>query len=296
MALTAPPKRTHHHKKTKGQHHRHGKHYLKTYMPYLPLLLAVIVGLAINSLWTSRSAVLGAQTNLSAQTLLQSSNIERSRHQADDLRISQELSVAAQAKAQDMVTENYWAHTSPDGRTPWSFIKSSGYSYRAAGENLAFGFSNAPSIMTGWMNSTEHRKNLLNADFQEVGYGIATADNFNGHGRTTVIVALFATPTDAVATSGLASAATTDGTASAAGLRPVSRIQLMTGGQAPWSFTLVAAASLLGLILVVYRHARIWHRVIVGSESFVIHHKLLDVVVVSFSVAGYVLTRAAGYI
>ncbi len=296
MALTTKPKRTVHHRKAKGDHHRQGKHYLKAYMPYLPLLLVVVIGLAINSFWSSRAAVLGAGTNLSASSLLESTNTERSRSQVADLRISPSLSAAAQSKAQDMVDGNYWSHTSPDGRKPWSFIRASGYSYEAAGENLAYGFSNAPTTISGWMNSPEHRRNVLDGAYREVGFGIVRAENYMGHGQTTVVVALYAAPAFQAAGSGLASAATDTDSVATPPLKSVSRIQLMTGGQAPWSFIVVATASLLGLVFVTYRHACIWHRVFVSSESFVIHHKLLDFVVVSFSIIGYVLTRAAGYI
>ncbi len=296
MALTTRPKRTVHHKKTKGEHHRQGKHYLKAYSPYLPLLLIVIVGLAINSFWSSRLSVLGVSTNLSSNSLLESTNTERTQKQVRELKLNQSLSMAAQEKAQDMVDQNYWSHVGPDGRTPWSFIRASGYQYQAAAENLAYGFNNSPTTIAGWMQSDEHRKNLLNDAYHEVGFGIATADNFVGYGKTTVIVAMYGTPVGQSQASGTAGTSMVAGETPLPPMKTVSRIHMLTGGSAPWSFMLVSIMTMFALLLFMYRHARIWHRILVKSEIFVIHHKLLDVVTVSFSVVGYVLTRAAGYI
>ena len=47
------------------------------------------------------------------------------------------LQEAAEKKAQDMIENNYFAHTSPQGKTPWHWVEESGYDYRYAGENLA---------------------------------------------------------------------------------------------------------------------------------------------------------------
>jgi len=63
------------------------------------------------------------------------------------------LAQAAQAKAADMLNNNYWAHVSPDGTQPWSFFVNAGYSYRYAGENLARDFTNPASAVDAWMAS-----------------------------------------------------------------------------------------------------------------------------------------------
>lgn len=56
MALATRPKPKVQHKKRQAQHHRQGKHYLKAYWPYLPMLMIVGSGLVINSLWSASSA------------------------------------------------------------------------------------------------------------------------------------------------------------------------------------------------------------------------------------------------
>lgn len=293
MSLTSLPKHQPHHKKAYGGHHRHSKHYLKTYSPYLPLLALVLVGLAVNIFWTSRTGVLGANTNVTASQLLSDTNLERSHSNEDDLALNNKLSAAAQTKANDMVSKNYWSHVTPDGKTPWNFITASGYTYYTAGENLAYGFANAEGVVDGWMNSSEHRANMLSNDFTEVGFGIATAPNFLGHGKTTVVVAMYAEP--AIVVDSDTASASTDLPVNIP-FHKVARVQLLTHGQAPWSVALVSLVSLLAVAWFLLRHVKAWKRVFVESEEFVIHHKFLDILIVATAVIGFLLTRSAGFI
>lgn len=53
MALATKPKPGVSHRKRRAQHHKQSKHYLKTYWPYLPMLMIVGIGLAINNFWSS---------------------------------------------------------------------------------------------------------------------------------------------------------------------------------------------------------------------------------------------------
>lgn len=295
MALTAQRKPTTHHKKARGAHHNRGKNYLKTYSPYLPLLLVVIVGLAINSLWSAHPSVLGAATNLNANQLLIDSNVERARGQEADLALNKSLSQAAQEKANDMVQRDYWSHNAPDGTTPWSFVESNGYEYQAAGENLAFGFMNSQQVITGWMNSPEHRANVLNRNYQEIGIGITESLNFQGKGPATVVVALYGQP--ASATIGVH--AVVSGTASATTNQPyrnVSRIDMLTAGKAPYAFVVLSALTMAALAMLVFRHALAWHRMLVKSEAFVLKHKRLDVLAMLVLVSCLLLTRTAAFI
>ncbi len=55
MALATRPKPNIHSKKKQAKHHRRSKHYLKAYWPYLPMLMVVVIGLAISSLWSNGS-------------------------------------------------------------------------------------------------------------------------------------------------------------------------------------------------------------------------------------------------
>ena len=55
-----------------------------------------------------------------------------------------------------------------------STIRASGYPYGYWGENVAYGYATADSVMQAWMQSAGHRANILNGSFAEIGIGIAS--------------------------------------------------------------------------------------------------------------------------
>jgi uncharacterized protein YkwD len=57
--------------------------------------------------------------------------------------------------------------------TPASRLDFAGYDdWRTYGENIAFGYTTALSVMQAWMNSPGHRENILNPAFTQIGVGI----------------------------------------------------------------------------------------------------------------------------
>jgi hypothetical protein len=92
--------------------------------------------------------------------------------------------MSAQAKADHMAQNMYFAHDAPDGTTPWYFIDQSGYQYNSAGENLALTNQSASSVVDGWFNSPGHYANMMSSTFVEVGYGIAYVPTFTYEGTT----------------------------------------------------------------------------------------------------------------
>lgn len=299
MVLVAKPKRTPqiHHKKRSGQHHKHSQHYIKPYLPYLPIIAIVGIGAVINSTWMNHThGVLGASTDITSTQLLADTNVQRAKDKESPLQLNNLLTEAAQGKADDMVTRNYWSHNTPDGRTPWSFINAAGYQFASAGENLAFGFSSSESIMNGWMNSPEHRVNILDDVFTQVGFGIAKSPNFQGHGPETVIVAEYAEPASMVTNavengvSSLPAAVVSTPQAS-----KVSRLQSIYSSES-WVIFAVSLVTALAILWFVIRHGLLFHRVVVRSEELIIHHPLLDIAIVAVATAGVVLTRTAGFI
>jgi hypothetical protein len=143
---------------------------------------------------TDKTGVLAFATNMNSGDLLAATNSERSGNGVGTLTQNSMLVAAAQAKANDMISRNYWSHVTPDGTQPWAFITNAGYQYSTAGENLAYGFMTGSEAVTGWMNSPPHRANILNGSFTEVGFGIANGENFNNDGQQTVVVAMYAAP------------------------------------------------------------------------------------------------------
>jgi Cysteine-rich secretory protein family len=148
------------------------------------LLLAVrIFAIALISFGPVAPAFSSAitTTNIIALT-----NESRQQFAVPALTENQILDKAAQAKADDMLAKGYFAHNSPDGRTPWDFITSAGYSYLMAGENLAVNFTEAESVETAWMNSPGHKANILNKNFQDIGIGISQGV-YQGHNAIFVV-------------------------------------------------------------------------------------------------------------
>ncbi|PIR58251.1 MAG: hypothetical protein COU70_01925 [Parcubacteria group bacterium CG10_big_fil_rev_8_21_14_0_10_35_15] len=108
------------------------------------------------------------------------------------------LNQAALAKANDMITNDYFNHTSPSGITPWYWFKQNGYTYKTAGENLAIGFLDSAEVEKAWTESPTHRQNLLNSNFREIGIAVVVGD-FQGR-KTTIVVQLFGNPVVKLAT------------------------------------------------------------------------------------------------
>lgn len=304
MSIATRPRPQAHQRKRHAGHHRHTRRYLSPYRPYLPMLLIVGLGLLVNSVW-SGGGVLGSSSDFSAASLLVDTNSERARLGVTALSLDPRLSAAAQAKAEDMVRSDYWAHDSPGGRTPWSFITASGYQYKSAGENLAYGFSNAGDSVAGWMNSAEHRANILNKSYSDVGFGVASSPDFTGHGPETIVVAEYAQPASSAADGSPAEALNTPsaGAPAAANVlgaeqesRPVSRIQLLVGGEAAWSLMLVITVTAAAGALFVLRHGYKAHRWLTRGEQFVSQHPYYDIAIVFLITGGCVLTRVSGIV
>lgn len=129
---------------------------------------------------------------ITSETIISLANSARSENGLGELTANGLLSKAAQNKANDMLARQYFAHNTPDGETPWTFIKAVGYSYSTAGENLAIDFNEAENIQSAWMNSPGHRANILNANFKEIGIGIAKG-TYDNH-QTTIVVQMFGAP------------------------------------------------------------------------------------------------------
>lgn len=124
--------------------------------------------------------------------VVDTTNQERESLGLGELRVNQTLKKAAQAKADDMASKGYFAHNSPDGKTPWYWIDQTGYTYRAAGENLAVNFDYSKDVVNAWMNSPTHKANIIKAKYQEIGIGIA--EGFYQGRPTVFVVQLFGTP------------------------------------------------------------------------------------------------------
>lgn len=98
-------------------------------------------------------------------------NKERGKAGLSPLTHRADLKNVAHKKAEDMINSNYFAHNSPNYGSPFQMLKTFGISYQAAGENIAKGQSSPEAVMNSWMNSTGHRDNILNGQYNTIGVG-----------------------------------------------------------------------------------------------------------------------------
>ena len=84
----------------------------------------------------------------------------------------------ARYKSQDMRDNGYFSHNSPTYGTPFQMLSAFGLSYRTAGENIAKGYASPQAVVNGWMNSSGHRANILNASYTQIGVGYVSRGNY----------------------------------------------------------------------------------------------------------------------
>ncbi|NCP47264.1 hypothetical protein COT86_04090 [Candidatus Collierbacteria bacterium CG10_big_fil_rev_8_21_14_0_10_43_36] len=179
--------------------HPHNNHKAKVLWPrsIVVLIGLFIMGRSIVDITIGLlPGVLGYASQIDPSRVIELTNNERLNAGLTIVKQNQELSQAAQAKAADMFAHNYWAHVSPTGTEPWSFITSSGYKYQHAGENLARDFGNPSDIVKAWMASPTHRQNLLDSRYKDI--GIAVMDGYLNGVETTLVVQIFGTPQTSV--------------------------------------------------------------------------------------------------
>ena len=150
------------------QHHAHGLG-LRSLFIYLQLVLIFTAGLYL--IRVKAPDILGT-ASFGADKIIALTNQKRAEKGLAPVVYNAQLAAAAAAKANHMFSENYWAHNSPSGKTPWSFIGGAGYRYIYAGENLARGFNSAQDVVSAWMASPDHRSNLLSPNFKDVGFAV----------------------------------------------------------------------------------------------------------------------------
>jgi uncharacterized YkwD family protein/spore coat assembly protein SafA len=102
----------------------------------------------------------------------------RGEHGLSPLKSNWQLSRVARYKSQDMHDRKYFSHTSPTYGTPFKMIKDFGISYRTAGENIAKGYRTPHEVVTGWMNSSGHRANILNSSYTQIGVGYVSDGHY----------------------------------------------------------------------------------------------------------------------
>jgi uncharacterized protein YkwD len=123
-------------------------------------------------------------------------NAIRAQHGLRPLRVSVRLNEAAGEHTVEMARRGYFSHTSADGTAFWKriqrFYASGGFRYWSVGENLLW---SSPDVDAGgtvrmWLQSPEHRANLLSSQWREMGISVVHVPRAGGvySGRAVTIV------------------------------------------------------------------------------------------------------------
>ena len=286
----------------------HAKHLLvphkgNDYQPHLVrwtglvgvVVTALIIQFSYGFISTGKLEVLGRKSNVSVSELLEFTNRERASNNLEPLTLSDQLNRAALLKSQDMFVNNYWAHDSPNGVTPWKWLADVDYSYDVAGENLAKNFPDASSTISAWMASPTHRANLLGDKYTQVGFTVT--DGILEGKNTTLIVAYYGLPVS------VAVSAATD-------VKPqeqyVSNVNNGVGNPLTYFGTAIRALSpatlgTIGLLMIVGAVAAAAHhyRYMLPKrlkKSWKLHHGAYKLYGIAFAVVGIVVLTGGGQI
>jgi uncharacterized protein YkwD len=140
-------------------------------MPPAPSPRATPASTSPSARETPRSAPTISERTRLENDVVALTNAERDKAGCAPLRNDERLREAARGHSEDMAERNYFAHTSPEGTTPWDRAEDAGYP-DPSGENLARGYPDADAVVEAWMDSPGHRANILNCDSKATGVGV----------------------------------------------------------------------------------------------------------------------------
>ena len=104
-------------------------------------------------------------------------NNEREKNNLPHLEIDEDLQNAARLKAEDLVKNNYFSHTSPTYGTLYEMLEQNGIKYKVASENIA-GNSSITGAVSALMNSDSHKSNILSNKFNYTGVAVVNSATY----------------------------------------------------------------------------------------------------------------------
>ena len=107
-----------------------------------------------------------------AESVLTAINAARAKAGCKPLHLDARLGAAAKGHAKAMAEQNFFGHAGKDGSRFSSRIARQGYSYRTAAENIAAGQKSASQVVSSWLKSSGHRRNILNCRMTETGIAV----------------------------------------------------------------------------------------------------------------------------
>ncbi len=108
----------------------------------------------------------------SEQQIFDITNVIRHQFEENALEWDEETAQVARGHSIEMYNKDYFSHDSPTFGDLTQRLEKEGVRFKAAGENIASQYSDAPEAVHGWLNSESHRKILLEQDFTHLGVGV----------------------------------------------------------------------------------------------------------------------------
>lgn len=160
-------------------------------------MLAMVVLVVLSFTVANLHSLIWIGSNWMVSTILPAVIVDLTNDQRKDqalssLRRNPLLDEAARMKAEHMASQEYFAHYSPDGVSPWFWFGRAQYNFVHAGENLAIHFTDSGEVVEAWMDSPTHRANIMNGNYSEIGVGTAEG-TYEGF-ATVYVVQMFGTP------------------------------------------------------------------------------------------------------
>ena len=107
-------------------------------------------------------------------------NQERAKVGLSPLKMNAKLVTAAGKHSENMAKEDFFAHQDKQGNNIGDRAKKVGYGFSKLGENIAAGQTTPEAVVAAWMNSSGHRRNILNPDYSDIGIGYEYLGNDTG--------------------------------------------------------------------------------------------------------------------
>jgi len=125
--------------------------------------------------FAAESPAAPAVASATVSTVLELTNVERSRAGLPPLRENSRLTYAAQLQSEQMGSASRMDHVLRGARypNPADRLAAADYTWEAYGENVAVGQPSAAEVVSAWMRSPGHRANILNPRYTELGVGYA---------------------------------------------------------------------------------------------------------------------------
>ncbi|WP_160686971.1 CAP domain-containing protein [Clostridium sp. C2-6-12] len=106
------------------------------------------------------------------QKILELMNAKRTEAGLKPLTMDNTLVQVARYKSDNMIQNNFFSHTNPDGTKWTNRLQTIGYKYTTSGENIAYNTYDPVELFNQWWNSPGHRANMMNTSYTKVGIGV----------------------------------------------------------------------------------------------------------------------------